>query len=125
MIKILVVDDEQGIRKLLKALLTREGYEVMTASTGEETLKILNSTAFDLMILDLSLPDISGHEICKWVREKSSQKKISILILTGTGNKQNEIDAYNEGGDEYIKKPFSIEEILARIKMVLGRAGIK
>ena len=122
MTKILVIDDEPGIRYLLKRLLTAEEYEVITASSGEEALKILDSTILDLMILDVLLPDINGYEICRHIREKSLQRFLPILIISGMVSKEDELAALNAGADEYVKKPFENKELLARIRVLLKRS---
>ena len=123
--KILVVDDEPEICRLLKMLLTKEKYEVITAPNGEEALKILNSTLFDLMILDMLLPGIGGYEIIKQVRDKSLQKLLPIMIISGNTSKEDEIAALNAGADYYVRKPFENNELLARIRVLLKRAGTK
>ena len=119
---IIVVDDEPEIRKLLEMVLTEAGHEVITVSNGKSALNLVNSVMFDLMILDVLLPDINGYEICRHVREKSLQKFLPILIISGMVSKEEELAALNAGADEYVKKPFENKELLARIRVLLKRS---
>ena len=118
---ILVVDDEPEIRKLLERVLTGAGHEVVTVSNGEKALNMLNSVLFDLMILDISLPDIDGYEICRRVRKESSQQHLPIMITSGFASPNDETKAFNAGADEYVIKPFDNDELLARIGVLLRR----
>jgi DNA-binding response OmpR family regulator len=116
--KILAVDDELNILELLKLYLEREGFQVMTASTGEEALGKLGSFAPDLVILDLMLPDMDGFEICRIVRSKSS---VPVLMLTARKEDVDKIVGLEMGADDYLTKPFNPRELIARIRAVLRR----
>ena len=120
MAKILVVDDNQEIRNILKLFLTAEGYEVVTASCGEEALIMMDKTTPDLMTLDISMPGINGYEVCRRIRTESPQKSLPILIISGSIHPQDEIKAFESGASEYIKKPFGKDELLSTIETVLG-----
>jgi len=121
MAKILVVDDDQQIRDILKLFLTTEGYEVVTASCGEEALIIMDKTTPDLITLDISMPGINGYEVCRKIRTEYSQKALPIIMVSGNRHPQDEIKAFDVGADEYIKKPFQNDELLSTIKTLFGR----
>ena len=116
--KILVVDDEEKIRSLLKLYLEKEGYKVYEASDGEEALKCFADNKVDLIVLDLMLPGIDGMEVAKQIRKTSM---VPIIMLTARGDEIDKILGLELGADDYIVKPFSPREVLARIKAVLRR----
>ena len=119
--KILVVDDESRIRKLLKDYLRRSGYEVLEASDGEEALSVFYKTKdISLIILDVMMPRISGWEVLKEIRESS---KVPIIMLTAKGEEEDELNGYSLGADEYISKPFSPKILVARVEAVLRRSA--
>ncbi len=115
---ILVVDDEEAIRRFLQVTLASEGYEIIEASNGQSALVSFNSQKPDLMILDLGLPDIDGVEVTRRLREYT---KIPIIILSVRGSEQDKIDALDAGADDYLTKPFGAGELLARIRVALRR----
>ncbi len=117
--KILVVEDEPNMRMGLKDNLEFEGYEVSTASNGDDGLSALIENTFDLIILDVMMPKISGFDVCKRAREKGI--KTPIILLTSKGEEIDKIVGLELGADDYITKPFSLRELLARIKAVLRR----
>ena len=117
--KILVVEDEPNMRMGLKDNLEFEGYEVSTASNGDDGLSALIENTFDLIILDVMMPKISGFDVCKRAREKGI--KTPIILLTSKGEEIDKIVGLELGADDYIAKPFSLRELLARIKAVLRR----
>ncbi len=117
--KILVVDDEKKLLKIIKAYLEKEGYTIDTASDGKEALKLVKTFQPDLMILDLMLPEISGEEVCQRVRKESS---LPILMLTAKDREDDKVNGFSYGADDYLVKPFSLRELLARIKAVLRRS---
>jgi|AntDeeMinimDraft_5_1070356.scaffolds.fasta_scaffold27206_3 DNA-binding response OmpR family regulator len=120
--KILVVDDEYKIRKVIRAYLEKEGYTVTTAENGQEALNYFKSGAINLIVLDLMLPVISGEEVCKKIRQKSD---IPIIMLTAKGQENERIEGLNIGADDYVVKPFSPRELVARIKAILRRSDYK
>ena len=116
--KLLIVDDEEGILWLLRDYFEIQGYQVLTAGTGEEAVKLALSQGPDLILLDISLPDIDGLEVCRRIREKVN---CPILFLTAKVEEQDRINGFLMGGDDYILKPFSIEEMGARVMAHLRR----
>lgn len=121
--KILVVDDEKAILDLVKRILTRGGFEVITASDGEEGLAKVYSEAPDLMILDINMPEMNGWEVCGKIRGDPLYKHLPIIMLTVRKKKEDQLKGLDLGGDEYITKPFYPTELLARVKTVLQRAS--
>ncbi|MGM0437795.1 MAG: response regulator transcription factor [Bacillota bacterium] len=120
--KILVVDDEAKIRKVVSAYLKKEDFEVKEAEDGKKALEIVESFQPDLMVLDLMLPEISGEEVCQRVRQKS---ELPILMLTAKNSENDKINGFNYGADDYLVKPFSNKELIARIKAILRRSDYK
>src|SRR6056297_1990802 len=118
---ILVVDDEKNIRDLIKFNLENEGYQVKTASDGEMALKKLDDT-IDLIILDLMLPKVDGLTVCRSIRN-DVYKDIPIIMLTAKGEEVDKIIGLEMGADDYVTKPFSPRELIARIKAILRRAN--
>jgi two-component system KDP operon response regulator KdpE len=116
--RILVVDDERAIRRYLRAALGAQGYEVIEATTGEEGISSIVAGHPDLIILDLGLPDIDGIEITRQVREWS---QIPILILSVREHEMDKVAALDAGADDYLTKPFSTGELLARMRVALRR----
>ena len=119
---ILVVDDESDIRELLSYNLTKEGYHVSSISDGEEALKKVREGTFDLLLLDLMLPGIQGMELCRMLRNEPKTKNLPIIMITAKGDEVDRILGLEMGADDYITKPFSTRELLARVKAVLRRA---
>ncbi len=118
--RILVVDDEEQIRRALKSILSTRGYSLEMAATGEEALLKAIDTPPDLVVLDLMLPDRPGIEVC---RELRTWMTAPILILSVRSNEADKITALDEGADDYLTKPFSAGELLARIRALLRRAA--
>jgi len=118
--RILVVDDEAQIRRALTSILSTRGYKLEMASTGEEALLKAIDTPPDLVVLDLALPDRSGIEVC---RELRTWMTAPILVLSVRANEADKIEALDEGADDYLTKPFSTGELLARIRALLRRAA--
>lgn len=113
--KILIVEDEIGISNFLKQGLEEEGYEVTIATNGIDGLNLALHKTFDLILLDWMLPQLTGIDVCKAIREKN--KSIPILFLTAKDTLQETIEGLRSGANDYIKKPFSFEELLERIKI--------
>ena len=120
--KILAVDDEQDILELISYNLSRDGFEVTTAADGEEALKKIRAKGFDLVLLDLMLPGMSGMEICRVLRNSPETKNLPIIMLTAKDDEVDRIIGLEMGADDYIAKPFSPRELIARIKAVLRRS---
>jgi len=119
--KILVVEDEKEMALGLQDILEFEGYEVITASTGREGLRAVGKKTPDCVILDLMLPDISGYEVCEQIRK--NKPAVPVLMLTAKAQEYDKIRGFNAGADDYLTKPFSIGELLARIMALLRRYG--
>jgi two-component system KDP operon response regulator KdpE len=116
--RILVVDDETQISRVLKTTLNSQGYEVKTASNGEAGFDAISDWLPDLLITDLSMPGMSGIDLCRAVRERSS---IPIIVLSVRGEEKIKIEALDAGADDYVTKPFSVNELLARVRANLRR----
>lgn len=119
--KILVVDDEPRFIQLVEANLTTEDYEVITAMDGQEAVNIIASEAPNLVLLDVMMPVLDGFETCKRIREFST---VPIIMLTAKGAEKDRVRGLEIGADDYIVKPFSANELVARVKAVLRRAKI-
>ena len=118
--RILVVDDEIEIVRALQRSLVAHGFEVFTAGSGEEALEEIASHRPDLMLLDLGLPGMSGLEVCKKVREQSN---LPIIILSVKDAERDKVQALDLGADDYVSKPFGMNEVLARIRVALRHAA--
>ncbi len=117
--RVLVVDDEPQIRRALRLVLRANGYDVAEVDTGEGALDALAVKPFDLMILDLMLPDVDGVEVCKRLREWS---QLPVLVLSAHGDEEIKVRALDEGADDYVTKPFSAPELMARMRSAMRRA---
>lgn len=122
---ILVVDDEEDIRELIQYNLSKDGYRVTCAATGEEGLSLVGSLKPDLIILDLMLPGIDGLEVCRRLKMDPAFKSIPIVMVSARGEEPDVVSGLELGADDYISKPFSPRVLIARIKSVLrrGKAG--
>ena len=118
--RVLVVDDEEPIRRTLRANLVARGYDVIAMQTGEEALEQFAALAPDLIVLDLMLPGLSGLEVCRAVRAESA---VPILVLSARGEERTKVRALDLGADDYLTKPFGMEELLARVRALLRRPG--
>lgn len=119
-ITILVVDDEERIRRLLKMYLEREEYNIEEAENGDEALEMALNKDYDLIILDIMMPGIDGVEVCKQLREK---KATPVIMLTAKGEEANRVQGLEAGADDYIVKPFSPREVVLRVKAILRRSS--
>ena len=118
--KILILEDEIGIRSFVSINLKREGYEVIEAGTGSEAIEKLNSEKnISVALLDIMLPDMSGIEVCKYIRE--NHDNIGVIMLTAKSQEEDKIEGFVSGADDYIIKPFSIKELLARVTALIRR----
>lgn len=118
---ILVVDDEDHILELIGFNLEQNGFSITKSSNGEDGLKRAFTGQYDLVVLDLMLPGIDGVELCKELRQNSRTKDIPIIMLTARGEEMDRVVGLEVGADDYITKPFSVRELVARIKAVLRR----
>jgi DNA-binding response OmpR family regulator len=118
---IFVIDDEKDIQEILKVNLEKEGYKIYTYSSAEEALRGLEKKAPDLIILDIMMKGMDGYDFCKHVRSTREYKTIPIIFLSARSEEFDKVLGLELGGDDYITKPFSIKEILARIKAVFRR----
>jgi len=116
--KILVVDDEQATLRTLKRNLSAYGYEIFTATSGEEALAELEIVLPDLMLLDLMMPSINGLEVCRRAREWN---QLPIIVLSARGEERQKVEALELGADDYLTKPFGMDELIARIRVALRR----
>jgi DNA-binding response OmpR family regulator len=119
--RILLVDDEQSVQTLLTYPLRKEGYEVIAASTGREALDRFRDGQFDLVVLDVMLPEVDGFDVCRQLRAKSS---VPIIMLTAKAEELDKVLGLELGADDYITKPFSMREFRSRVKAVLRRAEL-
>jgi two-component system, OmpR family, KDP operon response regulator KdpE len=116
--RILAVDDEPQIRRVLRTTLTGQGYEVFDARTGEDAIEALRNNRFDLVLLDMNMPGMGGMETCRQIRAVS---EVAIIMLTVRNSEQEKVAALDAGADDFITKPFSTPELLARIRAALRR----
>lgn len=122
MAKVLVVEDEQALALLLKYNLEKEGYDVVIEDRGNKVLGVVERECPSLILLDWMLPELSGVEICKIIRSKPDLKNIPIIMLTAKGQEEDKIKGLNAGADDYVTKPFSVPELMARVKTNMRRA---
>jgi two-component system, OmpR family, phosphate regulon response regulator PhoB len=120
--KIIIIEDERDLVDVLSYNLKREGYQVNSALTGREGIKLITDGPLpDLLLLDLMLPDMQGTEICKLLRNDSRTKRLPIIMLTAKGEEIDRVVGFEVGADDYVVKPFSVRELMLRIKALLRR----
>jgi len=124
-LKILAVDDEKDILELVSYNLRKEGFEVATSENGEDALKLINKYRYDLIILDLMLPGIQGIDFCKLLKHSDETAGIPVMMLTAKSEEMDKVLGLEMGADDYITKPFSPREFVARVKAVLRRTREK
>jgi two-component system KDP operon response regulator KdpE len=117
--RILVIDDESQITRVLRAALSAQGYDVRTANDPDEGLRVFREWAPDLVITDLMMPGLSGVDVCRMIRTRSSTP---VLVLSVREHERSKVEALDAGADDYVTKPFSIQELLARVRAHLRRA---
>lgn len=118
MVNILIVDDEKKICEFIKAYLDKEGYNTYVVYNGKNAIEQFDKVRYDIVILDRMLPDISGEELCKYIRSKSD---IPVIMLTAKIEEDDRIEGFNLGCDDYICKPFNVKELVLRVKVILKR----
>ena len=118
--RVLVVDDEPQITRVLRTVLTGQGYDVSTATEGESALSVAKDWGPDLVITDLRMPHMDGVELCRRLRSASA---VPIIVLSVAGEERTKVDALDAGADDYVTKPFGTEELLARVRAALRRTG--
>ncbi|MGE5326997.1 MAG: response regulator transcription factor, partial [Deltaproteobacteria bacterium] len=119
--RILIVDDEAQIRRVMRATLSGHGYEVSEARSGEEAVEKMAAERFDLVLLDVNMPGMGGLEACRAIRRASDA---AIIMLTVRNAEKDKVEALDAGADDYVTKPFSTPELLARIRAALRRAPL-
>lgn len=124
MTTVMVVEDEEALALLLKYNLEKEGYEVVIESRGNKVLGQVEKYLPSVILLDWMLPELSGVEICKLIRSKPDIKNIPIIMLTAKGQEEDKIKGLSAGADDYVTKPFSVPELMARVKTNLRRAPV-
>ena len=123
MAKILVVDDDLAINELIKVNLELAGYSVLSALDGNKGYALCKQESPDLIVLDVMMPEVDGYTVAKRIRENDSTKDIPIIMLTSLNMLQNKVQGFNIGVDDYLVKPFEMEELLVRIKALLKRSN--
>jgi two-component system, OmpR family, response regulator len=121
-VRVLVVDDEPSLAELLASVLRYEGWEVRTAASGADAVRLASQFKPDAVILDVLLPDFSGLEVLQ--RLRADQREVCVLFLTARDAVEDRVAGITAGGDDYVTKPFSLEEVLARLRGMLRRAGV-
>ncbi|MHA3916343.1 phosphate regulon transcriptional regulator PhoB [Halovulum sp. GXIMD14793] len=121
MAKVLVVEDEEALSQLLSYNLGKEGFEVETTSDGDEALIAVDEQKPDLVLLDWMLPNKSGIEICRHLRAQTNTKDLPVIMLTARGEEEDRVRGLDLGADDYVTKPFSMSELVARMRAVLRR----
>ena len=120
--RLLLVDDEENLRSMLAAALAHSGFEVTTAENGREALTLTKEILPDLILLDVMMPDLDGFEVCR--RLRAEYVKVPIIFLTARDETSDKVRGLTTGGDDYLVKPFSLDELVARVQAVLRRSGV-
>jgi DNA-binding response OmpR family regulator len=123
--RILVVDDDENIRSLERTILEQQGFDVTTAAGGDEALKLLANGSFDLLLLDVMMPDRDGFEVCRQVKQDARTREIPVVFLTAKGGGEALAEGFESGAVMYINKPFTARKLLAVVNTMLeqGDAG--
>jgi len=122
--RVLIVDDDPDILRLVSYNVGQAGFEVITASTGRKALEIAQKQHPDLIILDVMLPDVDGMEVCRTLRQQDPSRRIPIIMLTARGEEIDRVVGFELGADDYVSKPFSPRELVLRVKSILRRSGV-
>ena len=118
---VLVVDDDVRMLRMMQRVLELEGYRVFRASNGKDALEVFDAESPDLVLLDIMMPDMNGHSVCRRLREFS---QIPIIMITARGNDEEKVEGLDAGADDYVTKPFSSKELIARVRAVLRRTTL-
>lgn len=121
--RVLIVDDDPDIVRLVSYNLSHAGFEVQTVSTGRAALEFVQKQPPDLIVLDVMLPDVDGLEVCRTLRQQAPSRRIPILMLTARGEEIDRVVGFELGADDYVSKPFSPRELVLRVKSILRRVG--
>ncbi|MCR5703369.1 MAG: response regulator transcription factor [Eubacterium sp.] len=116
--KVLLADDEQGLRDITKKYLEKNGFEVVTVENGADAIKAVDQVVFDIIVLDIMMPEFDGMEVCKYIRTKYD---VPVIFLTALDKEQDIIQGYEIGADEYVTKPFSMPVLMAKINSLVKR----
>lgn len=121
--RILIVEDEAPQAEMLAYNLEKQGFEVAVVSNGEDGLALVRAGAFGAVVLDWMLPDVSGIEVCRQLRSETATRAVPILMLTARGEEEDRVRGFETGADDYLVKPYSVRELIARINALLRRAN--
>jgi DNA-binding response OmpR family regulator len=122
--RILVVDDEPDIRSLVISNLRQAGFDTLEAGSAEAALEVIQRQRIDLMVLDILLPQMSGFELCGHIKSRPQTAELPIIVISALGAESERLRALNLGAEDYLPKPFSVRELVARVRVVLRRAGV-
>jgi DNA-binding response OmpR family regulator len=123
--KILIVEDEPDIAELVSYNLKKEGYETTCAADGEEALRLVRKSSFDMLVLDLMLPGIQGLDLCRIIRNDPASARLPIIMLTAKAEESDRVLGLETGADDYLPKPFGTKELIARVRALLRRSSEK
>lgn len=121
--RVLIVDDDPDIQRLVSYNLSQAGFQVATASNGRTALESIQKNPPDLIILDIMMPDIDGMEVCRTLRQRENSRRIPIIMLTARGDEIDRVVGFELGADDYVMKPFSPRELVLRVKSIFRRVG--
>jgi two-component system phosphate regulon response regulator PhoB len=122
--RVLIVEDERDLSRVVAYNFQKEGFDVVVAFTGEQALRAMKEERFDLVLLDLMLPDISGIEVCKKLKGNQQTAQIPVVMVTAKGEEVDRIVGFELGADDYVVKPFSVRELILRARSILRRADV-
>jgi DNA-binding response OmpR family regulator len=117
--RILIVDDDAALANAERAILEEEGYKVLYAADGTEAVDVLSRESVDLVLLDISMPNMDGYQVCHWVRQNPDTARLNILMITARGLVEEMVTGLDAGADDYLSKPFEVPEFLARVRAQL------
>jgi len=120
--RVLIVEDERDLSRVVAYNFKKDGFDVVVAFTGEQALRAVKEERFDLVLLDLMLPDISGTEVCKKLKQNPATAQIPVVMVTAKGEEIDRIVGFELGADDYVVKPFSVRELILRVRSILRRA---
>jgi two-component system alkaline phosphatase synthesis response regulator PhoP len=118
--KILVADDEPAVLRSLEFILKKEGYQVLTATNGQEAYDLASGNLPDLVLLDIQMPRMDGNQVCRKLRDEPPSSGLYIIMITAKGQESDRLNSLESGANEYITKPFSPRKVIQRIKEILG-----